>query len=67
MEEKDLVEIVEIYAPVKDGGEAYSAIDQKNLKRVAMIIGGRVHQLEEGYWAERSLITKKQEQNLFPN
>ena len=58
-EKQELVEIVEIWMPVKKGGEAYDFNAGKNLKRVALIANGKVIKLEKGFWVERSYMSER--------
>lgn len=64
MEEK--VEMIEIWQPVEQGGEAIN-MDGKNLKRIAVLVNGYPIFLETDYCVEKRSITKEEAKLLTNN
>lgn len=60
---EDLVEILEIWMPVKEGGEAYHYEKKQNLKMIALIVNGQPLKLEKDFVFERRHITKAEAEN----
>jgi len=70
-EEEEVVEIIEIWQPVENGGEAVRfATTEKgkpslnNLKRIALIVGGTPFHLEKDYVMERRQLTEEEAKRL---
>jgi len=61
------VEILQIWMPVKNGGEAYHFGRKQNLKLVAMIANGSLLRLEDGFVMERLYKTNKELSELTKN
>jgi len=61
---KDKVEVLEIWMPVEEGGEARTS-DGKNLKLIAYIVNGYPIRLETGFALERRFITKEEEKRIL--
>lgn len=59
---ENLVEVIEIWAPVENGGEARR--DGQNLKLVAFIANGQPIKIAEGYVVELNKISETQYQNI---
>lgn len=57
-------ELIEIWIPVKEGGEAFHFEKQTNLKLVAIILNGCPLFLEKDFMLEKKYISKVQADNL---
>jgi len=51
--EDEKVEVIQIWMPIKDGGEAYHFGRKQNLKLVATIANGSPLKLDDGFVMER--------------
>ncbi len=57
---EDKVEVIEIWQPVKEGGEAVVATTGQNLKLVAFIVDGYPIRLEKDWILEKRYISKEE-------
>lgn len=57
-----MIEVIEIWQPVKEGGEAYS-MDNGKLKRIATLVNGYPHFLENGFCMEKTVMTEEEAEN----
>ena len=55
-----LVEIIEIWQPVKTGGEAYYFKNNTNLERIAVVANGKPIFLKKDFVMERKYMEKKE-------
>lgn len=66
MDTKDMVEIIEIWKPVKRGGGAIEFPSGKNLKLIALLANGYPIELEKDYVLQRHHITQEEAKRLTP-
>jgi hypothetical protein len=55
----ETVDVIEIWQPVKEGGEAYS-LEKGSLKRVALIVNGYPFYLEKDWGMEKITMSKEE-------
>lgn len=67
---EERVEVIEVWQPVESGGEAIrfgtTENGKRNLKRIALIVGGTPFFLEKDYVIERRELTEAEAKTLTP-
>lgn len=63
---QELLERIEIWKPVKTGGEMIKA-DGTHLERIATIINGHIIFLKENYAIEKCSISKEEVKQIYKN
>lgn len=64
---KDTIDLIEIWMPVKDGGQAVTFPDNKHMKLVAYILNGKALKLEKDWVMEIRQVTKEEAKILTPS
>lgn len=59
------VEIIEVWMPVRKGGDAYDYKNKRNLKKIALLVNGQPIYLEKDFALEKRWITKEEADNKF--
>jgi hypothetical protein len=62
---KDFVEMINIWMPVKNDGQAVTWPEGKSLKLVARLLGDKIIKLEKGFVLERKQLSKEDVNHLI--
>ena len=60
-----MIELIELWMPVDEGGEAFDYYSKQNLKLVAILANGVPIKLEKDFMIDKKYITKEEYENTF--
>lgn len=63
--DKKMIELIELWMPVDEGGEAFDYYSKQNLKLVAILANGVPIKLEKDFMIDKKYITKEEYENTF--